>query len=173
MSDWGIAMEVKAIKDEPGREQGFTVIEVAMASLITMIGLIYLASLFTLAISQNRLIKHFTSTTTLAQEKIEELNAIQPNDPRLNLGGSLTAETKVGNLDYFEPVLVDDFGTVTVGDEIPEGQIPNYRRFWQVEVESNAAFPDTKIISVRVVSLQPGRNGGMAEETVLVSVRSN
>jgi hypothetical protein len=79
----------------------------------------------------------------------------------------------VGNIDYFEPVLVDDFGTVTVGDEIPEGQIPNYRRFWQVEVESNAAFPDTKIISVRVVSLQAGRNGGTPEESVLVTVRSN
>ncbi len=166
-------MEPKAIKDETGREQGFTIIEVAVASVITMLGLIYLASLFTLAISQNRLIKHYTSATALAQEKIEELNAIQPNDPRLGKGGSLDVETKVGGIDYFEPVLVDDFGTVTVGDEIAEGQVPNYRRFWLVEEETNAAFPDTKIISVRVVSLQAGSNSGHPEESILVTVRSN
>lgn len=166
-------MEPKAIKDERGREQGFTIIEVAVASVITMVGLIYLASLFTLAISQNRLIKHYTSATALAQEKIEELNSIQPNDPRLSQGGSLNVETTVGGIDYFEPVMVDDFGTVSVGDEIPEGQVPNYRRFWRVEEETNPAFPDTKIISVRVVSLQAGHNVGRAEESVLVSVRSN
>ncbi|HET8674249.1 MAG TPA: prepilin-type N-terminal cleavage/methylation domain-containing protein [Blastocatellia bacterium] len=151
---------------------GFTLIEVAVASVITMIGLVLLASLFTLAITQNRVVKQFTSTTALAQEKIEELNAIDYGDKRLNVGGDLDDQVSVNDVDYFDEIFIDDqTGEVKTGAQFPEGQVPHYRRFWRVENDPEPL--DTVIISVRVAALQAGRNTGMAEETTLATVRSH
>ena len=151
---------------------GFTLIEVAVASVITMIGLVFLASLFTLAITQNRVVKQFTSTTALAQEKIEELNAIDFGDKKLNVGGDLDDQVSVNDIDYFDEIFIDDqTGEVKTGAQIPEGQVPHYRRFWRIE--NDPELLDTVIISVRVAALQAGRNTGMAEETTLATVRSH
>ena len=151
---------------------GFTLIEVAVASIITMVGLVFLASLFTLAITQNRVVKQFTSTTALAQEKIEELNAIDYGDKKLSVGGDLDDQVSVDNINYFDEVFVDDnTGEVKTGAQIPQGQVPHYRRFWRIE--NDPELLDTVIISVRVAALQAGRNTGMAEETTLATVRSH
>ena len=151
---------------------GFTLIEVAVASVITMIGLVFLASLFTLAITQNRVVKQFTSTTALAQEKIEELNAIDYGDKKLKVGGDLDDQVSVDDVDYFDEIFIDDqTGEVKTGAQIPEGQVPHYRRFWRIE--NDPELLDTVIISVRVAALQAGRNTGMAEETTLATVRSH
>ncbi|HJQ71576.1 MAG TPA: prepilin-type N-terminal cleavage/methylation domain-containing protein [Blastocatellia bacterium] len=157
----------------PENDQGgFTLIEVAVASVITMIGLVFLASLFTLAISQNRVVKQFSSTTALAQEKIEELNAIDFGDKKMNVGGDLDNQVSVDDIKYFDEVFVDDkTGEVKTGAQIPQGQVPHYRRFWRIE--NDPELLDTVIISVRVAALQAGRNTGMAEETTLATVRSH
>ena len=159
--------------NKDNNENGFTLIEVAIASVITMVGLIFLASLFTLSISQNRLVKNFTATTALAQQKLEELNALPASDARLAVGGSLTAGVAAGGLNYFDTVSINDAGEVYVDDEIPSGMPVHYNRFWRIEAETNALFPNTFIISVRVVSTAPGRNSGAAESTTLATVRSN
>ena len=153
-------------------QEGFTLIEVAVASVITMVGLIFLASLFTLAISQNRVVKQFTSTTALAQEKIEELNAIDYGDELMIPGGDLNNQIKVGNNDYFDEIYIDETtGEVKIGNQIPQGQVPHYRRYWKIE--NDPELINTLIISVRVAALQAGRNIGMAEETTLATVRSH
>jgi hypothetical protein len=153
-------------------QAGFTLIEVAIASIITMVGLIFLASLFTLAITQNRVVRQFTSTTALAQEKIEELNAIDYGDDMMSPGGDLDDQVKVGANDYFDEIFVDDMtGEVKKGSQIPQGQVPHYRRYWKIE--NDPELINTLIISVRVAALQAGRNVGMAEETTLATVRSH
>ncbi|HEX5736222.1 MAG TPA: prepilin-type N-terminal cleavage/methylation domain-containing protein [Blastocatellia bacterium] len=152
------------------KQGGFTLIEVAVASIITMIGLFFLASLFTLAITQNRLVKQFTSTLALAQAKIEELNAVDPIDVRLREGGNLTSKDTTNGVNYFDAIYVDEHGKIFVGDEIPQEQVPQYTRFWRVEKDTE--LDNAMIISVRVVSLQPGRNTGAPEETTLATVRS-
>jgi prepilin-type N-terminal cleavage/methylation domain-containing protein len=58
------------MKIEMKDEKGFTLIEVAVASIIMTVGLIFLAGLFTLAISQNKLVKQSTTTTMVAQQKL-------------------------------------------------------------------------------------------------------
>jgi hypothetical protein len=147
-------------------------IEVAVASVISMISLIFLASLFTLAISQNRMVKNFTSTTTLAQEKIEELNAIEFGDDRMKVGGNLHKGEMVADIEYFEDVYVDEHsGTIQVNEPVNPGDAPIYRRFWQIE--NDPELINTIIISVRVASLQPGHNIGRVEETTLTTVRSH
>jgi Tfp pilus assembly protein PilV len=145
-------------------ESGFTVLEVAVASVITVVSLVFLASLFSLAVTQNRMVKQFTASTALAQEKMEELNAIDRNDDRLRVGGGLDAATQED--DYWENIFVDDAGAVTV---VQPGQVANYVRHWQVTADPLLA--NTRVISVRVVAMYATR-GRRAEGTTLVSVRS-
>ena len=159
------------MKDNNNNQSGFTILEVAVASVISMVGLVFLASLFTLAMSQNRLVKQFTSTAALAQEKVEELNAIEITDLRMAIGGDLNAETTVGGVNYFDTIFIDDDGQVLLNDDIPEGRTGQYRRFWRLEADADLV--NTTIITVRVAATQPGHNQGRTEETILVTVRSN
>jgi Tfp pilus assembly protein PilV len=153
--------------NSPRRDQegGFTLIEVSVASVVSLVGLVLLAGLFTLAITQNRMVKNFTATTAMAQQKMEELNAIDKNDTRISVGGGLNETAK--QTGYWDYVYVDDAGTVTT--TVPQGQVANYVRYWKIE--NDPSIDRTIIISVRVVSLHPGR-GKKPEETVLASVRS-
>ena len=149
------------MNDQARAEGGFTLIEVAIASVIMMFGLVFLAGLFTLAISQNRLVRQFTSTTALAQEKMEELNAIENNDARLSPGGNLNTGQSITvsgkQIDYYDAIYFDE-KTGRVTTTIPQGQVPHYNRFWSIQ--NDPQLDNTLIITVRVVALQPGRNRG-------------
>lgn len=160
-------------------EQGFSLIEVAIASVISMVGLVFLASLFTLAIGQNRIVKQYTTTTALAQQKLEELMAIERNDARLLIPGgqtsvgSLAEETKVDN--YYDSLCVDSVGTPST--DCSGGQVASYRRYWKI-ANDPGGLDRAVVIAVRVVSLQAGRGGRVVgnskpnEETTLTTVRS-
>jgi Tfp pilus assembly protein PilV len=152
-------------------EKGFTLIEVAVASVITMVGLIFLATLFTLSMSQNRLTKQHMATTELAQKKLEELMAIEGNDARLAIGGGLDSSTKQNN--YYDQVYVNDAGTITT--TIPTGSVANYGRYWKVESDPGG-LARTVMISVKVVALQTAMHWQNSEQnneqTTLTTVRS-
>ena len=151
---------------EENNEGGFTVLETAIASLITMTSLVFLAGLFTLGMAQNRLVKQYTTAVALAQQKLEELNAIETSDRRLRIGGGLTEQTKVNN--YCDTVYVDpDTGVITTN--IPAGTTPIYDRYWQVEADPQ--LNRAVIVSVRVKARQPSLGRGV-EETTLTTVRS-
>lgn len=160
-----------------GGEAGFTVLEVAVAAVISTAGLVFLASLFTLGIAQNRMVKQHTTATALAQQKLEEFNAYEKTDPRIvTVGGGLNITgdpapalpTDPNAVKYRDTVYVDpETGTVT--PVIPQGKTPIYDRYWKIE--NDPALTNTRIISVRVIARQPavGRN---AEEATLTTVRS-
>lgn len=174
------------VRENEGGQQGFSVIEVAIASIISMIGMIFLASLFTLAVSQNRTVKQFTSTTALAQEKLEELSALEQTSDRLTRGGDLYSSKTVNTgpsatLNYSNDIFVVDSGQVLLDGNIPSGRAPHYRRFWSIQ--NDPTLLNTVIISVRVVSIQSGNNAqwtdgkskanaNKTEETTLTTVRS-
>jgi len=154
-------------------EQGFSLIEVAIASVITMVGLVFLAGMFTLAMSQNRMVKQHTTTTALAQQKLEELMAIEKNDARLLIPGG---QTEVGNLteagkvtNYYDSLCVNDAGVPSA--DCSGGAVPSYRRYWKVENDPGG-LDRAIVIAVRVVALQAARAGAMNEETTLTTVRS-
>jgi hypothetical protein len=167
--------KVMKMKDE----SGFTLAEVAMASLITAVGLIFLASLFVLAMGQNRGIKQYTAAELLCQKKIEELEAVGRNDCRLTVAGGLTEATKQtipacppmfpDPIPYFDVVFVDDVNGI-ITTVIPAGSTPTYHRYWQVEPDPGG-MTNVRIISVRVVADQPGSSRA-AEETTLTTSRS-
>jgi hypothetical protein len=174
------------VRDKENDQGGFSVIEVAIASIVSMIGMIFLASLFTLAIAQNRTVKQFTSTTALAQEKIEELSALEQTSVRLTRGGDLYSSKAVAvgpstTLTYSNDIFVADSGQILLDGNIPSGRAPHYRRFWSIQ--NDPTLLNTVIISVRVVSTQSGRNtrwtdgtskssANSTEETTLTTVRS-
>ena len=151
-------------------QRGFTVLEVVIATVVSMVGLLSLAGLFTLSISQNRVVKQFASTTALAQEKLEQLTAIEKSDSRLAVGGDLNLTKTVGTIVYSDDIFVDDAGQVYLNSSIPAGSKALYRRFWTVQ--SSPTLTNTLILGVRVVALQAGRNSGRAEETTFTTVRS-
>jgi len=180
-------------KDQQTGQGGFTLIEVSIASLIVLVGLVALAGLFTLSISQNKIVKQYTSTTAFAQEKIEQLTALEQGDVRLVVGGSLTAPVTVttggtpATILYSDDIYVSDnaadsdVGTVYMtssGPAIPGGNVnAQYRRYWSVQLVPTPSLPtatlaNSVLIGVRVVALQAGRNTGKAEETTLTIVRS-
>ena len=156
--------------DNENEQRGFTVLEVVIATVVSMVGLLSLAGLFTLSISQNRVVKQFASTTALAQEKIEQLTAIEKSDSRLAVGGDLNIAKTVGTIVYADDIFVDDGGQVYLNSSIPAGSKALYRRFWTVQ--SSPTLTNTLIIGVRVVAVQAGRNSGRAEETTFATVRS-
>ena len=152
-------------------EAGFTVLEVAVASVITMVGLVFLANMFTLAITQNRLVKQYTTATTLAQQKLEELNTVQRStDSKVQVGGGLTDGTK--QTGYYETLYVDPV-TGVVSTTIPTGATPIFYRYWLVEADSslNTSQNKTLILSVRVVAKNP-TSGKTAEEVTLTTARA-
>jgi hypothetical protein len=149
---------------ETGKEEsGFTLLEVAIAAVISMGGLVFLATLFTLAMSQNKHVKQTTSSVAFAQEKIENLGAIPNGNAGLTIGGDLQNQTN----GYFEQILVDESGTVTT--PAPAGSIPTYNRYWKIEADPT--LTNAIIISVRVVAARAAR-GTALEQTTLATIRT-
>src|SRR6185295_7230923 len=58
-----------------GKEAGFTLIEAIIAMMVTVIGLVSIAGMFTLAMKTNASSRNFTTATTFAQDKLEHLGA--------------------------------------------------------------------------------------------------
>ena len=116
---------------------GFTLIEAVIAMMVTVVGLVSIAGMFSLAMKTNASSRNFTTATTLAQDKLEQLGAVSfqrlvdPSRMRANPGthGSDDAYI-VGSIEnnavasdgsfYFDKIIIagrDDVepeGTVTV-----------------------------------------------------------
>jgi type II secretory pathway pseudopilin PulG len=55
---------------------GFTLIEAVIAMMVTTVGLVSIAGMFSLAMKTNASSRNFTTATTLAQDKLETLGAV-------------------------------------------------------------------------------------------------
>lgn len=147
-------------------ESGFTMIEVSVASVIMMVSLVFLATLFTLTMAQNRHVKQSTTATALAQQKLEELNSVEPSDPRLSVGGGLDEASK--KPDYYDTLYVDAI-TGEITPNIPVSGTPIYDRYWLVE--NDPSLTQARVLTVRVKSRQPSV-GKTPDETKLTTIRS-
>ncbi|MGA9770822.1 MAG: prepilin-type N-terminal cleavage/methylation domain-containing protein [Blastocatellia bacterium] len=154
------------MKVSENNESGFTLIEVAIASVIMMVGLVFIATLFTLSMAQNRHVKQGTTATALAQQKLEELNSIETTDKRLKVGGGLDEASK--KTDYYDTLYVDAL-TGEITPNIPTAGTPIYDRYWQVE--NDPSLDQARILTVRVKARQPSV-GKTPDETKLTTIRS-
>jgi hypothetical protein len=118
-------------------EKGLTIIEALIAMVVTMVGLVAIAGMFSIAIKTNAHSRHMTTATTFAQDKLEQLGTLSfqrlvdparmrdnPSATSANdvlVAGSLDEDVAGGDGDYYYDRIIvagrDDAepeGTVTV-----------------------------------------------------------
>jgi type II secretory pathway pseudopilin PulG len=74
-------------------ENGFTLLETAMASLIILVGLVSISNLFVIAILNNQASKQTTIATSIAKRKMENLLSLPltgPGSDQLAYSGSIS-----------------------------------------------------------------------------------
>jgi Tfp pilus assembly protein PilV len=128
---------------------GSTLVEVLVATLVLVTGVLGVAQLFLIAAAANAAARDTTVTTTLAAQKVEQL-----------LSAELSAAT--GLVDH-----VDMWGRVVGTGESPPANAL-YTRRWSFEPLS----ADTVAIRVRVGrSDRSGRSGSMTGETAVLALK--
>ena len=150
-------------------QSGFTLIEAAIAALILLVSIVFVAQMFVTAMQQNRTSRRFTHATAIAQSKLEELNALPLE--RLRYGGDLGPAEGGGERDlaeFSDFVAVDNVDTDRIG--VVERDKANYARYWKIEPDPGG-WGGMYRITVRVVSRRPGQ-GNTPEEAVLSTVRT-
>ena len=174
-------------------EAGFTLVEAMIAMLVTVIGLVGIAGMFTLAMKTNASSRNMTTATTFAQDKLEQLGALSfqrlvdpsrmHNNP--NSHGSDDAYM-VGSLDqdavsgdgsfYFDKIILagrDDIepeGTVTVVN--PNGTAETRRP--DGTITTGNPFPPDRVTYSRrwVVMSSSEENAADRRLTIAVRVKS-
>ena len=163
-------------------EQGFTLLETAVASMIILVGLVSTANLFVLAVLNNQASKQTTLATSLAKRKMEYLLSIPLGETALNLGGSVDATTTNYSEEYFvdndrveNGVKVKGTWEVRIKDTTKAndnafyvGQITSYEVRWLVQSDSvtdtvagvtTPRWPDLKRITVRAMAKKSALQG--------------
>jgi type II secretory pathway pseudopilin PulG len=141
-----------------GAEAGFTLIEATIAMFVTVVGLVSIAGMFTMAMKTNASSRNMTTATTFAQDKLEQLGAasferlVDPSKMQNNPNshgaddtyavGGLDQDVSSGGIAYYDKIILagrDDLepeGTVTVvradgtaETRRPDGTISNTNPF--------------------------------------------
>src|SRR5438067_12384125 len=117
-----------------GGQQGFTILEVTIAMLVLLIGLVSIAELFAVAMHANAYSFNNGAATVAAQDKIEEFHNLDFDDT-----------TGPGAQIQLTP-----FGTDTLN-----ANVPNYNdtkdtsiRRWSV---AQGPTPDTRLVTLRII----------------------
>lgn len=78
-------------------ERGFTIVEVLVATVILVIGLVAMAELMAITLRMQMLGKNETAAIRLVQSKIDELVAVTFTSASVAVGGSLTTDVAAYN----------------------------------------------------------------------------
>ena len=98
---------------EPRRaEAGFTLIEVLIAIVVLVFGLIAVTNLFLVAGSSNTVANQATAASDAASQVLENLKAQRWGSTQLAAGGSLTADQSVAGVPYFRYDQIRGVGTI-------------------------------------------------------------
>jgi type II secretory pathway pseudopilin PulG len=169
---------------------GFTMIEAVIAMLVTVVGLVSIAGMFGLAMKTNASSRNFTTATTFAQDKLEQLGAVSfqrlvdpsrmtsnptghgPDDAWVS--GSLEYDATAGDGSYyFDKIIIagrDDVepeGTITVVN--PNGTAET-RRPDGVIVSGNP-FGDDRVTYSRRWVIMSSNEENAADRRLTMAVR--
>src|ERR1700736_606462 len=86
------------------RGAGFTLMEVLIAMFILIVGLTAMATLVAQSLTGTDNARYLGLATTLVSEKLEDLNRWPSSDPHVVAGGSLTADSASGSINYYDDV---------------------------------------------------------------------
>ena len=128
---------------------GTTLIETLVALLLLSIGILSIAPMFVHAIHDNAVSADLGIAGATASAQMERLREIRFGSLLMVNGGSLTANTSVAGIDYFD-------------DSNPEVILR-----WQIT--DNVTPPETKIIAVRAIARRTVV--GQPKQATLVSLR--
>jgi len=84
------------------RSSGFSLAEILVAITILTIGMSAMAALVASSLGGTERARYMALATTLASEKLEDLDHYPAAAAQVVVGGSLSADTVVGGLNYFD-----------------------------------------------------------------------
>ena len=175
--------------DRPSAE-GFTLIEAVIAMMVTVVGLVSIAGMFTLAMKTNASSRNFTTATTFAQDRLEQLGAasfqrlVDPSRMSANPGshgaddaymvGSLEYDAGAGDGSYYYDKIIiagrDDVepeGTVTVVN--PNGTAETRRP--DGTISPGNPFGDDRISYTRRWAIMSSSEPDPADRRLTIAVR--
>ena len=171
-------------------EAGFTMIEAVIAMLVTVVGLVSVAGMFTLAMKTNASSRNFTTATIFAQDKLEQLGAVSfqrlvdPSRMTANpashgaddayIVGSLEYDASAADGSYYYDKLIlagrDDVqpeGTVTVAK--PDGTAETRRP--DGTIVTGNPFSDDRVTYSRRWVIMSSSEQNPADRRLTVAVR--
>lgn len=180
----------RGIKEQFNKEAGLTLIESLFAMAISVIALVSLAGIFTLAMKTNSSSRNFTTATTFAQDKLEQLGTIaftrlvdpakmtqNPNrqgDNDALIVGSLTENTRGSDGSFYSDIIilagendVEPVGTITVVK--PDGTAETRRPDGTV-LKSNP-FGEDRISYTRRWVIMSSTEENAADRRLTIAVR--
>jgi len=84
--------------------RGFTILEVLVATVVLIVGLVGVASLIGGTLGGTQRSGYMNQAATLATEKLEDLSRYPSADPTIAAGGGLTSDTVTSNVPYYDEV---------------------------------------------------------------------
>ncbi len=164
------------------RDRGGALIEMMIASLVLLVGIVPLAGVFSVAVATNGQGDIANRTALNAQDKMEQLLALSFADGTANtrvyptaaaggtgLGGAMAGNTTVGSVDPAAPVAgyVDYLTFQGVLQIAAPGAM--YRRQWSISTDATG---NLKTITV-LVTVVAWTGQGLAPSTTVVCMKSN
>ena len=163
---------------------GFSLLEVLIAIVILVIGLTAMASLVAQSMGGTERARYTGLATTLASEKLEDLNRWPGVDPHVAAGGSLTSDSASGSLNFYDDIdLANTTGQVSETVSSTSGSTTTYTSVIHnatgyVQSNSNTSAPSgSGVIAFHrrwLIEANPVVNGitltGSRRVTVLVTL---
>ncbi len=167
-----------------GREGGFTILEVMVAAVILLVGIVGVVSLFAIAVAENTAQGDLaTRATEYSQDKMEQLLALSFTDGSTNttvyppantggtgLGGAMGASTTVGGVTPGSPVSGYADYLDTNGTLLSSSTGAFYSRQWSIAADSTG---NLKTITVLTTVNRTPATPAAAPSTTLVCLKSN
>ena len=176
--------------DRAASEAGLTLIEAVIALLVTVVGVVSIAGIFTLAMRTNASSRNFTTATTFAQDKLEQLGTLSfarlvdpdrlyPNPESKSsddafIAGSLEEDVQGADGSYFYDYIilalkndVVEEGTVTF--LYPGGQAET--RYPDGRVSSANPFPEGRVSYSRRWVIMSSNEADPSDRRLTLAVR--
>jgi type II secretory pathway component PulJ len=178
-----------AARQAGGTEAGFTLVEAMIAMFVTVVGLVSIAGMFTMAMKTNASSRNMTTATTFAQDKLEQLGAVSFErlvDPSKMKGnpnshsaddayavGALDQDVTSDGVAYYDKIILagrDDIepeGTITVvhADGTAETRRPDGT------ITNSNPFPSDRVTYTRRWVIMSSSEENAADRRLTLAVR--
>jgi hypothetical protein len=149
------------------KSRGFTMLELAISIAILMVGLVGVASMFGRIWGSTSYSEYMIQASTLASEKLEDLNRYPNGDPDVvvtagnttagslasNTDASVTSNGLTETVDYFDEVFMDP-SAGSISETVATGTSPNYTYTTTTHNPNGTILPTTSTTLPSTNSIQ-------------------